>query len=315
MKFEIKKFAKFSAILASSALLFSCDGDDGKDGATGAPFTQLKNSDLIPNVFTASQLRMTLDPSTTGSYTGTPEVFIDFDSRFLGTLENASLNAGLLTDQVVGAPQLRINTLAAPGNGTFTIGSIKGDVDDDGDIDVNDSPLFEQMTFTSLQIVQNTYIGTFTTLVGTTAEPVTLSQNAPSENVNIATNIVEPADFDLANVQKEFGGTKVLVQNTASPRATLYTLNADEVAVRFESVGNEDDLVFVLKAPADLNFTGLVFDPANTFTSAGFVATAVPKRIVAASGSEFATGSFRLDIDSTQGGDTGLLSTNFPSGS
>ncbi len=315
MKFEIKKIAKFSAIIASSALLFSCDGDDGKDGAPGAPFTQLKNSDLIPNIFTASQLRMTLDPSTSATYTGTPEVFIDFDSQFVGTLENQSLNSGLLTNQVVGNPQLRFNALAAPGNGTFTIGSIKGDVDEDGDIDVNDAPLFQTMTLTSLQIVQNTYIGTFTTLVGTTAEPVTLSQDAAAENLGAQIGVSAPAAFPtLVNVQQETGTTKVLVQDTSSPRVTLYTLKADEVALRFQ--GATGDVVFVVKKPAvGYDFTGKVFDISNFAKASTFVATTTPQRIVADSGSEFATGSFRLDIDSTQGGDTGLLSTNSGLGS
>lgn len=316
MKFKIKKYAIIGAAMAGSAVLFSCNGSDGHDGATGAPYVQLTNADLIENIFTASELRMTLDPSTTGSYSGTPEVYIDFDSRFLGNLENNSsaANPGLLTDQLVGNPQLLITGLVAPGNGTFTIGSIKGDVDGNGSIDGLDAPLFEQMTFTSVQIIQNTYIGTFQTLVGTTAEPVTLSQNAAAESAS--SNITSPAGFGPAqNVQQQApGSAAVQVQDTKVPRTTLYTLKPTEVAVRFAGSG-VDDQVYVLTAPAGLNFTGIVFDPNNIAKASTFVATTTPQRIVADSGSEFATGSFRLDIDTTAGGDAGFLPTNQPTGS
>lgn len=310
MKSDIKKYAIIGAALAGSALLFSCDGDNGHDGAPGAPFTQLKNSDLIENIFTASELRMTLDPSTTGAYTGTPEVYIDFDSRFLANLENNSSaqNPGLLTDQLVGRPQLRITGLVAPGDGTFTIGSIQGDVSAPfGSIDAADSPLFKDMTFTSLQIIQNTYIGTFKTLVGTTAEPVTLSQDAFAEAGG--TNITAPPSYTVANVQQEAPPVKVQVQTADVSRTPLYTLKPNEVAVRFQK--GTEDAVFVLIAPAGLDFTGLTFDPDNIATAnSTFVATATPQRLVAASGSEFATGSFRLDIDTTQGGDAAFLPTN-----
>ncbi len=323
MKLNIKKYATRGALLACGGLLFSCDGDDGRPGrdgnagTPGLPYTPFTNADLINPIFTAAQLRLILDPSTTGAYTGTPEVHIDFDSPYLANLENASIDVGLLWDQIVGNPQLRIIGLDAPGTGVFTIDQIKGDVDHDGDIDVFDNDLFTDSTFTTLTIHQNTYIGTFTTLVGTTADPVTLSQNAPAQRGVTAT----PAPiggFVFQEAQQQSGGTTVIVQDTSSsPRLDLWQLTAEQVAFRFQDPSGED-LVFVYNRGAttagDIATAGLVFDATNTVVVGPGHGNPAPNvgnlvRVVAAAGSTYATGHFRLDIDTTAGGDPAFTPT------